>query len=237
MSFFGYNDDFVLFGQQHIFMIVLTIALSILLPFGARRWLPPEGQVRLSRGMALVLAFWVIFWIGVRLSLGDFDRRTDVPLDICNMMALLSPALMWRPQRRIHEVLYFWVLAGTLQAVLTPHLFDAFPTFTFFKYWFVHGGLIVYTIYNTIVFRLFPRKEGIWRAFGYLQIYVGIVFVLNSLLDANYVYIMGKPPTASPLDFLGPWPWYILVAEGLGLALFGLAYAPVAIFRRNQRNR
>lgn len=225
--FFRYNEDFHLFGFQHKLMIGLTVLLALLLPFLAKRYLNGRGQLQIARGLSLLISFWVAFWIAIRLWLGDFDHRTDLPLDICNVVALALPLLMWKPSQRVHEILYFWILAGTLQAVLTPHLYDGFPHFTFFKYWFVHGGLIVYAVYITRVFDLYPTTRGLFRSFGLLQLYVLVVLGLNLLLGSNYVYILGKPPTASPLDYLGPWPWYLLVVEALALMMFFLVYLPI----------
>ena len=41
---------------------------------------------------------------------------------------------------------------------------------------------------------------------------------------ANYFLIMGKPPAGSLLDFMGPWPWYILTGQFVALGHFILAY-------------
>lgn len=226
------NTDFTLFGFQHKLVLLAIAGLCIFLPWAARRWLKEKDQLLLARGMKLLLAFGVVSWISMRMYLGQFDATTDLPFDICNIVALLLPLLMWNPTQRVHEIMYFWIFAGTIQAVVTPHLYEGYPHFTFFKYWIVHGGLVIYAVYITAVFQLRPTRQSIFRAFGYLQGYAVFVLCVDLLLRANYMYLLGKPPTASPLDFLGPWPWYLLVSEGVALALFGLVYLPLTITRK-----
>ena len=43
----------------------------------------------------------------------------------------------------------------------------------------------------------------------------------------DYFFLRAKPADPSLLDFLGPWPWYILSTEGVALILFLLIYLPV----------
>lgn len=177
------------------------------------------------------MAFWVVLYTAVKLWLGDFNHTEDLPLDICNFLALLLPVLMWNPSYKVFEVLYFWIIVGTFQAVLTPHLFNGFPNFIFLKYWFVHAGLIVYTIYVMVVFELWPTFKSIWKSYLVLQGYLVFVLIANLLLGSNYVYILAKPPTASVLDFFGPWPVYVLVIECLTLLFFFLFWLPVRYLR------
>jgi len=221
------NNDFRLFGHQHLLVIALTVAMSIGLAFFSKKSLSKMGQLHLGRGITVVLAATVLGWIAIRLALGQFDHKTDLPLDICNIVSLALPFLMWNPRHRVYEVLYFWVMAGTIQALLTPHLFEGFPHFTFLKYFAVHGGLVVFAVYATTVYGLRPNWRSLWRAFFALQIYAVLLFGINLLLGANYAYLMGKPPTASAFDYLGAYPWYLLVTEGLVLVMFLLVLLPV----------
>jgi hypothetical integral membrane protein (TIGR02206 family) len=226
-SFFAYNKDFTLFGLQHISVMLLMVFLSISLPSSAKRYLSEQQKLWGSRIMAITISFWAMIYVVIKLWLGDFDHRTDLPFDICNLTGLLLPFLMWTPSRKVHEVLYFWILAGTVQGIITPHLVNGFPNYIFFKYWVIHGGLVVYAIYVTVVFDLYPSFKSIGRSFLVLQAYVVFVMVANLILGSNYVYVLGKPPTASVLDYLGPWPWYLLVVEGLALVIFFLMWLPV----------
>jgi len=232
--FLAYNQDFELFGFQHLLVLVLVLGLCIFLPPLARSRLSPRQQIALSRVLAVNISFWAAIYVVILLLLGDFDPRTDLPLDVCNFMALLLPFLMWHPSYRVHEILFFWILVGTLQANLSPHLYNGFPNFIFIKYWMVHGGLVVYTLYITRVLRYYPNWKSIWRSFGVLQLYMVIIYGANLILDSNYLYLIRKPPTASILDYLGPWPVYVLSAELFGLVGFHLAWAPVAIAQKRK---
>jgi uncharacterized membrane protein YwaF len=40
------------------------------------------------------------------------------------------------------------------------------------------------------------------------SLYTAAVGVVNWLIGSNYLFIAHKPPTASLMDALGPWPWY-----------------------------
>lgn len=206
-----YNTNFVSFGIQHFVMLGLISLLTILVPYLAIHFLNNTQQLYLSRFISVALSLTVVTWIFIRLKLGDFDRTTDLPLDFCNLSALLMPILMWNPSLAIHEVLYFWILTGTLLANVTPYLYNGFPNFTFMKYWIVHGGLIVVVVYNTVVFELYPEWASMLRAFAWLHIYALLMFIANKWLGSNYFYLSGKPPTPTILDYFGPWPWYLLV--------------------------
>ena len=49
------------------------------------------------------------------------------------------------------------------------------------------------------------------------------VFCFNLVADTNYGYLNGKPSSGSALDYLGPWPWYVLVEIGLVMAVWAVA--------------
>jgi uncharacterized membrane protein YwaF len=53
--------------------------------------------------------------------------------------------------------------------------------------------------------------------------------VINLGLGSNYLFINHKPPTASLIDLLPAWPYYIPFLELIGLATFTILYLPFAI--------
>ncbi len=209
-------------------MIVFAIAL----PWFGRQRLGPPQQFRVARLVAIVTSFGIGSWVIIRIVTDQFVWREDLPLHLCNVIALLLPILLWTPSRRMHEVLYYLVLSGTLQAVLTPDLPEGFPHYSYFKYWIVHGGLIVQMVYVSAVWRYYPRLIGIWRTWGWMNAYFVCMLTFNWVTGANYFYVMEKPPMPTLLDYLGPWPWYLLTGQVVALALFALAGLPFVRLNR-----
>ena len=65
-----------------------------------------------------------------------------------------------------------------------------------------------------------------WRAYAMLAGYAAAVGVLNAVLHTNYMYLCTKPGGGSILDFLGPWPFYLIGGAAAGLVLFALLAIP-----------
>jgi uncharacterized membrane protein YwaF len=53
--------------------------------------------------------------------------------------------------------------------------------------------------------------------------------VVNQWIGSNYLFIARKPDTASLLDVLPPWPYYIAYIEVIGLVMCLVLYIPFII--------
>ena len=53
-----------------------------------------------------------------------------------------------------------------------------------------------------------------------LNVLAAVVFTVNLVTGGNYMFLRIKPTTGSLLDYLGPYPWYILSLEGVSFYRF-----------------
>jgi hypothetical integral membrane protein (TIGR02206 family) len=51
-----------------------------------------------------------------------------------------------------------------------------------------------------------------------------VTYTFNRVMGTNYGYLVDKPSTASPLDLLGPWPWYVLGAMSVILLVWAVVF-------------
>ena len=73
-----------------------------------------------------------------------------------------------------------------------------------------------------------PTLRSLGKVIIGLNLLMIIVSVANWFLDSNYMFLAYKPVEPSALDFLGPWPLYILQMEIVGVILCSLLYLPFA---------
>src|SRR5207247_899820 len=83
----------------------------------------------------------------------------SLPLQLCDVAIFIAAAALWTRNRLLVEVTYFWGLAGTSQAMLTPDLPQHFPSYPYFQYYIAHGGVIAAALILAGPFRL-AREPG-----------------------------------------------------------------------------
>jgi hypothetical integral membrane protein (TIGR02206 family) len=150
----------------------------------------------------------------------------DLPLHMCDLAGILIVFSLFFKKQLMYELSYFWGLGGTFQALLTPDLVYDFPSFYFIYFFINHGFIIVGVFYLTFGLKMKPKKMAVWRTFLITQVCMIAVFIINYFINSNYWFLSHKPIKASLLDFMGPWPIYIIGLEILGILLFTLLYAP-----------
>ena len=212
-----------LLAAEHLGALVVIAAVISVLVVAARR-----HSGRWLRVLALVLALdEVSWWVYMAFGGGEPGQRAQpLPLQLCDAAILIAALALWTRHRLLAEVTYFWGLAGTVQALLTPELPQHFPTYPYFQYYIAHGGVVAVALILVIGLRLQPRPWSVAWVAGLTVAYAGFVGLVDAVTGANYMFLRGKPDVPTLLDDLGPWPWYILAASGVGTVLFALLDAP-----------
>jgi hypothetical integral membrane protein (TIGR02206 family) len=221
-------NQFEPYTLQHALPIVLSVLFGIIVIYKGRK-LSERNQRLLGTSLSLVVLGSMVIGNLILLARDEYTVTEDLPLYLCRVVAWILPLAIWNKWRNVLGVIYFWIMAGTLQGIITPDLAEGFPDYFFFRYWSLHAGLVVTTLYAVLVFRLCIGWKDFWRAIIVTQFYLGFVHLANVMLESNYSYTMRKPPGTSILDFMGEWPWYILAGEGMMVVLFLLFLLPYLV--------
>ena len=152
-----------------------------------------------------------------------------LPLHLCDLSIVLVPVVLLTANRFAFELLYFWGIGGALQSIATPTLDTGFPTRLCMCFFLGHALIIASALYATVVMRLRPTARSLLRVWLVTTGYALVVFPLNFWLETNYLYIAHKPFTPSLLDWLGPWPWYLLSLQLMVVLVMGLCYLPFLV--------
>lgn len=203
------------YGPSHVtVLVVFVIGAGLLVWIGRRQ---TEAQARLfGRGFALVIL--VAFLVALVYKLLRFDLQTSIPLQLCDIAELVAAVALWSHRRWAFALTYFWGLLLSSQALLTPDIGTPqegapdFPHHLFLTFFTLHVLVVWAAIYLTWGRGGRPR----WRDFRLAVVvalgWVAVTLTFNTIAGTNYGYLNGKPPTASILNVLGPWPLYV-VAE------------------------
>lgn len=219
--------DFELFGTSHLVSVVLVVGAAALVPL-LFRGLDEATTRRLSKGIALSLAAYRLIAIPFHAWAYQAPMKEQLPFQICGILFFLCAWVLWRRSYAAYEIAYFLTMAGTLQALITPDVRYAFPHREFLVFFASHGMPVFAVFWATFVLGFRPRFVSIFKSFGATLVYAALLVPVNALLDTNYMFLRAKPEGASLLDRFGPWPWYLVGAGVVALALFFLVYLPFA---------
>jgi hypothetical integral membrane protein (TIGR02206 family) len=222
-----------LFGTSHLAVFAATLSVFLILlvvvRHGTRR-----DQIASAWVLALVLIACKIITFSRAAALGYLTPQNGLPMHLCDWATAWVVIALLSGRKLPAELGYFWGLAGTAQAIITPDLHFDFPSPEFLLFFISHCGIVVGAIHALIVHRHAIVLASAIRAWVGLQAYAVCVVFVNAATGSNYGYLSAKPSRASLLDLFGPWPWYILVLEVAALAFFGALYLAARFMMRRE---
>lgn len=222
------------FSTEHVVATFLTFLLVVVAVHLARR-MPARWQRPFGRGLAAVI---VVYRVGEgvwRMQHGESWFEV-LPLHLSGLSLLLTAWVLWTASDRAFQVAYFWVTVGATMSLITPDLAFGFPSIVFWSFYLAHSVPMFGIGYALFVYGLRPQARSILVALASVWAVAALAAVWNLTFDTNFMFLSRKPYSVTLLDHLGPWPWYLVTVNFVGLALFALAYLPFAIRKRATRS-
>jgi len=227
--------NFHLFGLTHLAILAAIVLLAALLAAVERRLSPGSKGLRL--GLAAVLLFDTAGWYGYMAWHGQSLFPSQLPLDLCDVTLYLTVIALFTLSPAVFDVAYYSALAGTSMALLTPDLWEQFPSLPTVQFFIAHGLVVTAVLYLVWSRLARPRKGSVARTMLALNLLAAFDGVFNWIFKTNFMYLCAKPASASLLNIFGPWPWYIVVTEGVAFVLFWLLYLPYSSPRGQKTDR
>lgn len=163
---------------------------------------------------------------------GRWTPGGSLPCQLCDAAIAASVVSMLRPSPLSFELTYFWGLGAALQGLITPSIVERWPHPVYVQFFIVHCGLPLAAVFLAFGLGLTPRPRVVLRMMIWTNAVALVAGVTSWLTGGNYMFMRSPPPTGSVLDFLGPWPWYLLVAEVVAFGVFAALAIPFVLRQR-----
>jgi hypothetical integral membrane protein (TIGR02206 family) len=236
MELLSTQREFSAYGPSHWAVLgVFVIGSAAFVWIGRRQ---TESQARL---LGRVLAVLMLAVIGVALVYKLIRPTIDgsVPLQLCDLAEVTAAYALWSQRHWAFALTYYWGLVLSSQALITPDIGTPeegapdFPHHLFVTFFALHLLVVWAAIYLTWGRRMRPRWRDYRFAVTATLAWAAFTFTFNAIAGTNYGYLNRKPPTASLLDVLGPWPVYLLTEVTIVLIVWALMTWPWERTRRH----
>lgn len=214
-------DPFTPLWWKCILTVLMVILFVVKIPIHIKKINPKT----FARYIAL---FFIINYIIENLYIyatGYWNFKQCLPFHLCSINYFICITLLLNYRQWLAECLYYWGLAGGIHSLLTPELTVGMEGYNFYAYFIDHGGMLLVIIYMIVHLNFIPRPRSWLWVFGYTQLLVIGVGLINYTIGANYMYLLAKPEVSNPF-LIGEWPYYILILELIALLHFVIFYLP-----------
>jgi len=220
-----------LLGPAHLAILGSVPLLAGLLAYAQRKLAPASRTLRICLACVILLDSAVYY--GVLIARGQLTFPDHLPLELCDASLCLVILALFTLNKTVFDLAYYGALAGATMALLTPNLWEPFPSFTTVQFFVDHGLIVVGVLFLAWSALARPRPRSVLRAMVAVNLFAVCVGTFDYAFKTDYMYLRAKPPNPSLLDVLGPWPWYLAATEFVACGVFLLLYLP--FWRANAR--
>ena len=229
----GTEVEFRNFTLAH-FLPILVVAGVIFLIWRFRAKLQScenERYFRYALAFLLIFSEMSYYWRLVGMPQLGPNPIDHLPITVCGWAAVFGSYMLVGKSQKLFDLVYFWALAGSIFALITPTVITyTGPTrFRYYQFWLEHTLGYVAVFYMIFVHGMRPTVKSAIRAWVALLVLAVFAYFTNRYLGpgANYLFLAKPEDTPSVLDILPPnFALRTFIMASAVTALFFVAYLP-----------
>ena len=228
----GETQEFALFTPAHFAPVVMAAGVIYVL-FRSREKLrvwQHEEKLRYLMAFALIITDMSYYWrLAAMPSLGG-NAMNDLPIGVCTWSVILGSFMMVGKNQTLFDIIYFWLLSGSLFALITPTpLTYTGPTrYRYYQFWLEHTLGYISLFYLIFVHNMRPTVRSAVKSWIALAVLAVFSYWVNTMIPgANYLYMARPEAAPSVLDILpANFALRTTIMALVVTAMFALAYLP-----------
>ena len=233
--FFGQGEEieFHTFSFAHFAPILVMLAIIWLIWHyrDTLRGLKNEQTVRMVMAFSMIISEMSYFWRLVGVPDLGANPVDHLPITVCGWAIIFGSYMIATKSQTLFDIVYFWVFAGSIFALITPTVITyTGPTrFRFYQFWLEHTLGYFAVFYLIFVHKMRPTIRSAIKSYSLLWVLGAIAFFANRVLGpgVNYLFMAKPEDTPSILDFLPPnFAVRLIVMAAIVTLMFFLAYLP-----------
>jgi hypothetical integral membrane protein (TIGR02206 family) len=219
-------DEFEAYGPSHLTILAIFFVGVVLVVVAGRRVAGQPSELIVRRTTALALLAITIPLQILQLLPGEWDLLTSLPLQLCDLGWMFAAHALWTRSRLSSTITYLWGITLTTQGVFTPDIDSAFPELRFLMFWGMHLLVVWSAFFLVVGLRILPTWHTYRQTVAVTLVWAVSAYLFNVIADTNYGYLNRLPESASLLDYLGPWPLYVVLEIAIIVGVWALLTWP-----------
>jgi len=203
----GSEQEFALFTLAHFAPILLMLAIIAAIYFfrGDIRRFRKEETLRYVLAFILIVCDMSYYWRLAAAPWLSAGPAESLPIGVCCWSVILCSYMLVGKKQGLFDICYFWLLSGSLFALLTPTVLNyTGPTrYRYYQFWGEHTLSYVAIFYMIFVHGMRPTVKSAIKSFVALLGLAALAYYVNTLIPgANYLYMARPEAAPSVLDIL-----------------------------------
>ncbi len=222
---------FASFTFSHFIYIILGVAAIVCMAWYVKKCSADRAKKTIKVISIVLLVFYFLRAYMFYRYYENFELLDIAPLHLCIISGFVLPVTVFTRNKLLWNLSYSVLMPGALIAIITPevtltryHAFGWMPLI-FFAWHFL---VVMIPILQIASGELVPEIRQYPKVTMLLCAYALFIFILNKMLDTNYLYLNGAAK-GTVLELFENWlgnPGYIIPMAALVLAASFLMYLP-----------
>ena len=229
----GSTEEFHNFTFTHLMPILVMVGIILLIWWKKdklRGW-KHEQAIRYVLAFMLIISEMSYYWRLIGVPSLNPNPVDHLPISVCGWAVIFCSYMVIGKTQSLFDISYFWLLCGSVFALITPTVITyTGPTrFRFYQFWAEHTLGYIAIFYMIFVHGMRPTVKSAIRSYIALAVLAVIAYFANDMIGpgANYLFMAKPEATPSILDILPPnFVLRILVMASAITFLYFVAYLP-----------